>query len=112
MSICPRCRGPVASRKAGKRATTRGSIMGRALGATLMISLVAAGCSAGGPEIVPIEGTVTHQGEPVLNLLIYFVSTEGRPSWGLSDANGHFVLDYDAQHKGAKVGTHKIWVVD
>jgi len=85
--------------------------MGRALAATLMISL-AAGCSGGGPEIVPVEGTVTHNGDPVPNLLIYFVSTEGRPSWGISDSSGHFVLDYDAQHKGARVGTHKIWVVD
>jgi hypothetical protein len=86
--------------------------MGRARWAMLVIAVVAFGCGSGGLEIVPIEGTVTHNGEPVPNLLIYFVSTEGRPSWGVSDASGHFVLDYDGQHKGAKVGTHKIWVVD
>ena len=86
--------------------------MGRALWATLLIAVAATGCGSGGPEIVPVEGTVTHHGEPVPNLRIYFVSTDGRPSWGDSDSSGHFALEYDAQHKGAKVGSHKIWVVD
>src|SRR6478735_7278677 len=70
------------------------------------------GCSRGGPEVVPIEGTVTHNGEPVPSMRIYFVPTDGRPSWGDSDANGHFKLSYDPEHVGAKVGTHTIWVVD
>jgi len=85
--------------------------MNRALWSALLTSAVI-GCGQRGPEVVPIEGTVTHNGEPVPNVRIYFVSTEGRPSWGDSDTNGRFVLDYDGQHKGAKVGTHKIWVVD
>ena len=76
------------------------------------VSLMFFGCGRGGPEIVPIEGTVTHNGEPVPNLRIYFVPTEGRPSWAVSDAKGHFVMDYDADHDGAKVGTHKVWVID
>jgi hypothetical protein len=74
--------------------------------------LLSMGCGRSGPEIVPIEGTVTHNGEPVPNLRIYFVPTDGRPSWAVSDAKGHFVLDYDSDHDGAKVGTHKIWVLD
>ena len=78
----------------------------------LLLLLTAAGCGRGGPEIVPIEGTVTHNGEPVPNLRIYFVPTDGRPSWAISDQIGHFVLDYDADHDGAKVGTHTVWVLD
>jgi hypothetical protein len=70
------------------------------------------GCSRGGPEIVPIEGTISHNGEPVPNVRIYFVPTDGRPSWAISDESGHFVLDYDADYDGAKVGTHKVWLVD
>jgi hypothetical protein len=81
-------------------------------GMLALIVLAAAGCSRGGPEIVPIEGVVTHKGQPVPNLRIYFQPTDGRPSWGISDANGHFVLDYDADYDGAKVGTHKVWVLD
>jgi hypothetical protein len=70
------------------------------------------GCGTGGPEIVPIEGTVTHNGEPVSNVRIYFAPIDGRPSWAVSDDKGHFVLDYDVDHDGAKVGTHKVWVQD
>jgi hypothetical protein len=85
--------------------------LSRFLQILLIVSCIV-GCGRGGPEIVPIEGTVTHNGEPVPNLRIYFVPTDGRPSWGISDAAGHFVLDYDPERKGAKVGTHKVWIVD
>jgi len=69
------------------------------------------GCG-GGPTIVPVEGTITHNGEPVPNVRIYFMPTDGRPSWAISDARGHFSLDYDPEHRGAKVGTHKVWIID
>jgi hypothetical protein len=69
------------------------------------------GCSRGGPQIVPIEGTITHKGQPVPNVRIYF-APDGRPSWAISDANGHFKLNYDADHDGAKVGTHQVWIID
>ena len=71
-----------------------------------------AGCGAGGPEIVEIEGTVTRKGQPVPNLRIYFEPTKGRPSWAISDPSGHFKLDYDIDHDGALVGSHTVWVVD
>jgi hypothetical protein len=74
--------------------------------------VLVAGCGRGGPQIVPIEGTVTHKGEPVPNIRIYFVPTDGRPSWAISDASGRFKLDYDADHDGAKVGTHSVWILD
>lgn len=74
--------------------------------------LLLLGCNRGGPEIVPIEGVVTHKGQPVPNLRIYFTPTDGRPSWAISDEKGRFVLDYDEDHDGAKVGTHKVWVLD
>jgi len=77
-----------------------------------VLCTVSIGCSRGGPEIVPIEGQLTHNGEAVPNMRIYFVPTDGRPSWGDSDASGHFKLSYDPEHVGAKVGTHTIWLVD
>jgi hypothetical protein len=82
------------------------------LSRVLAVLLVIAGCGRGGPEIVPIEGTVTRNGNPVPNIRIYFQPTGGRPSWGDSDAQGRFVLDYDYDYDGAKVGTHKVWIVD
>jgi hypothetical protein len=77
-----------------------------------VLCVVSLGCSRGGPEIVPLEGTLSHNGDPVPNMRIYFVPTDGRPSWGDSDASGHFKLSYDPEHVGAKVGSHTIWVVD
>ena len=80
--------------------------------AVAVAAAVLCGCGRGGPEVVPIEGVATHHGEPVPSLRIYFVPTDGRPSWGVTDGNGRFVLDYDPEHKGAKVGTHTVWVLD
>jgi hypothetical protein len=74
--------------------------------------MLLSGCTGGGPQIVPIEGTVTHNGQPVPNVRIYFVPTDGRPSWAISDQNGHFALDYDDQYDGAKVGSHSVWIID
>jgi hypothetical protein len=70
------------------------------------------GCNKGGPEIVPIAGKVTHSGQPVPNVRIIFQPTEGRISWAISDEAGRFTLDYDPDHDGAKVGTHRVYVVD
>ena len=86
--------------------------MSSILWTVVIAAMLAAGCGPRGPEIVPIEGTVTHNGEPVPNLRIYFMPTDGRPSWAISDASGHFVLDYDPEHRGAKVGTHTVWILD
>jgi len=70
------------------------------------------GCTQSGPTIVPIDGTVTHNGEPVSGLMIYFQPASGRPSWAISDKNGHFSLDYDPEHRGAVTGNHTVWVLE
>ena len=77
-----------------------------------LLAVFTGGCGAGGPEIVEIEGVATRNGKPVPNARIYFVPDEGRPSWGVTDAEGKFVLDYDYDHDGAKVGTHTVWIQD
>jgi hypothetical protein len=82
------------------------------LAAGFVAALGFVACGPSGPQIVEIEGTVTRNGKPVPNIRIYFAPTNGRPSWGISDAEGHFVLDYDYDYDGAKVGTHKVWVLD
>jgi hypothetical protein len=68
------------------------------------------GCSKDGPKIVPINGVVTYQGQPVPNLTIHFIPDSGRPSWGRTDAQGRFKLSYDPENDGAVVGRHRIWV--
>jgi hypothetical protein len=83
----------------------------RLLLAYILLSCVG-GCVQSGPEIVPIAGTVTFNGQPVPNVRIIFQPNPGRMSWGISDSSGHFALEYDSDHKGAKVGTHTVYVVD
>src|SRR4051812_5631077 len=80
--------------------------------ADVLIVACAGGCVQSGPEIVPIAGTVTHNGQPVPNVRIIFQPDPGRMSWAVSDATGRFALEYDSDHKGAKVGTHTVYVVD
>ncbi|MBX6313451.1 MAG: hypothetical protein IRY99_11125 [Isosphaeraceae bacterium] len=75
------------------------------------LALVAiAGCGDDAPPIGQVSGTVTRGGKPVPNLTVNFMPTEGRPSWGLTDANGRYTLHWDEAHEGAEVGTHKVSV--
>ena len=55
------------------------------------------GCGDGGPRVVPVTGTVTRNGKPVPNLFINFMPEAGRPSWGHSDEQGQFTLEYDRE---------------
>jgi hypothetical protein len=53
---------------------------------------------------------LTYQGKPVNNVVLDFFPESGdRPSWGLTDAQGRFKLEYDRDNKGALVGKHKVF---
>jgi len=76
----------------------------------IAILLVAvAGCSKG-PDVVPVEGTLTRGGKPLASFAVTFLPTEGRHSVGFTDENGHFVLAYTMKEKGALRGKHKVFV--
>lgn len=77
---------------------------------TLIALAIAGGCGPGGPEVVEVTGTVTCQGQPVPNLIVNFKPEKGRPSWGHTDANGKYTLDYSRDRDGAVVGKHTVWV--
>lgn len=68
-----------------------------------------AGC-ADGPLVVRVSGTVTRDGAPVPNLFLNFLPDQGRPSWGMTDAEGRYTLHYDRDQDGAVTGTHTVWV--
>jgi hypothetical protein len=78
--------------------------------ACLGVLLAAVGCSKG-PNVVKVSGVATHKGQPVPNLRLNFQPDVGRPSWGDTDENGRFTLEYDAQNKGALVGKHTVSAV-
>jgi len=82
------------------------------IGFVFIVTYLVSGCTRNGPQVVAIEGTVTHDGTPIPGLMIYFQPTSGRPSWAISDKKGHFVLDYDPDYDGAVVGNHTVWVLE
>jgi hypothetical protein len=70
-----------------------------------------AGCSSDAPELVQIQGSVSRNGKPVPNLILQFHPQEGRFSWGKSNAEGKFTLNYSKNYEGARVGKHRVFVV-
>src|SRR4051794_35356158 len=77
---------------------------------TLPVMFALAGCGKGDyPEMARVTGTVTYKGKPVPNMMVNFMPTEGRPSWGKTDANGKFEMVYDADYNGAKIDHHKVY---
>jgi hypothetical protein len=73
-------------------------------------AILLTGCGRGGPEVVRVTGTVTCQGKPVANLFLNFKPEVGRPSWGVTDAEGKYSLNYSRDRDGAVVGKHTVWV--
>jgi hypothetical protein len=77
---------------------------------TLPILLALAGCGKGDyPAMARVTGTVTYKGKPVPNMMVNFMPTAGRPSWGKTDAAGKFEMIYDEDYKGVKMGHHKVY---
>jgi len=69
-----------------------------------------AGCNRGDyPEMARVSGTVSYKGKPVPNIMVNFMPTEGRPSWGKTDSEGKFEMILDENVKGVKVGHHKVY---
>ncbi|QDV69103.1 hypothetical protein Poly24_28170 [Rosistilla carotiformis] len=81
-------------------------------GLTLAVSLIcclAVGCGGpGGPELAHVEGTVTVDGKPIDGASVTFEPAGGRPSFGITDANGHYVLEFTATREGALLGEHVV----
>jgi hypothetical protein len=83
---------------------------------------VLAGCEGGAsgdlPELVPVSGTVTLDGEPESGVQVTFVptgSTKGGSSYGATDESGKYELTADDGRKGAAVGEFQVmcnkWVM-
>lgn len=68
------------------------------------------GCSGG--DMLPVEGTVTLDGEPLEGAAISFVPAEGgRPCSGQTDAQGHFTLASYVAGDGVPPGEYKVTVI-
>ena len=83
------------------------------LGAVLVLTgFGLSGCGPGGPELADVEGKVTVDGKPVPNAQVTFIPSApgGSPSYGKSDAEGHYSLMFTRDKSGAMLGTHEVRV--
>ncbi len=76
-------------------------------------AVICLGCG-GKEKIVSVTGTVTHNNQPVADIMVSFVPqgvTETGVSTGETDEKGRYELYVSKTGKsGAVVGTHKVWV--
>jgi hypothetical protein len=82
----------------------------RKLLAIAIIGLVLLGCGKGDtPELGRVEGTVKLDGAPLPNARVEFHPVKGgRPSVGTTNDDGHYVLEYKTDVRGALVGMHRV----
>lgn len=79
----------------------------------LLVCLPAAGCgSSDRPETVPVAGQVLVGGKSIEGATVTFRPTEktGRPAFGMTDAEGNFVLSTFDDGDGAIPGEYNITI--
>ncbi len=76
----------------------------------LAVGLV--GCGPSRPSTLPVKGIVTMDGKPVAQAGVHFApDAKGRPSEGVTDENGQFVLRCFDKTDGALPGTHHVTII-
>jgi hypothetical protein len=71
----------------------------------LLAGLVVAGCGNPNLSVAPVSGTVTLDGVPLKAASVMFQPNDGgRPSFGVTNDQGRYVLEYSLNELGAKVG--------
>lgn len=83
----------------------------RFLGLALAWGLLVGCGGTTGPEVADVSGIVTMDGKPLPNAQVQFVpdgSEQGRPSWGKTDEEGYYALQYSSEQSGAVLGEHLV----
>ena len=75
-----------------------------------LVAALFSGCGKGAPNVVRVTGMVTRHGQPVNMVVVHFMPEHGRPSWGMTDQDGHYTLNYARGQDGAVTGIHKVWI--
>ena len=78
------------------------------LAACLFAFIVGCGGSGNTPPLGQVSGTVTLNGEPLEGATVEFLPDNGRPSIGMTDADGKYSLLFRANTSGALIGTHTV----
>ncbi len=81
----------------------------------LLCPLVVAisGCGGGdGPALGTVTGKVTLDGQPVARLVITYIpeGSGGSPSYGVTNAQGEYTMEFTPDKKGAAIGKHQVTV--
>ena len=69
------------------------------------------GCAAkptGMPDVAPVTGTVTLNGEPLARASVVFQSESGHSAMGTTDSTGSYQLTAPGNQKGAVIGLNKV----
>ena len=76
------------------------------------VLLAFTGCGQSGPELAPVSGRVTLDGNPVADADVMFQPEEKRsPSVGRTDKDGRYVIAYKRGVEGALVGKHTVRIM-
>lgn len=75
-----------------------------------LLGLLLSGC--GSSEVGEVYGTVTLDGEPLANAVIEFTPTggEGRSSFGRTDEEGNYDLEFARDRNGAWIGENQVLI--
>lgn len=77
--------------------------------ALTMVVFAVAGCRD--MKVAPVSGTVTLDGAPLSRASVKFEpKAGGRPSFGVTNEQGKYVLEYSMEEVGAEVGTCEVRV--
>ena len=82
--------------------------MRRQLKTAVLMLLLLAGCGGAGPETGEVAGRVTLDGQPLSGAVVEFTPQSGRPSFGMTDDDGRYMLGYTRDVEGALIGEHAV----
>ena len=75
---------------------------------TVLLALACAGCGQDGPEISYVEGSIKMDGKPLAGASVTFFPENGRPAGAWTDEDGHYVLNFNLDRKGAIPGKNRV----
>ncbi|UUO04551.1 carboxypeptidase-like regulatory domain-containing protein [Blastopirellula sp. J2-11] len=76
----------------------------------LFIPLSFLGCGAAKYDVVPLEGTLTYEGQPVPQMIVSFKPEGKRASEATTDENGKFRMQHSIDQFGIEPGPQEVSV--
>ncbi len=74
----------------------------------MILAAACVGCGEKPIEIASVEGTITMDGNPLPEAAVIFIPEMGRPAGAVTDENGHYVLTFSRNRKGAMLGLNRV----